>query len=73
MELDDRYYYQMKQRIGVTYQGLKRLKVNPRCKRFIRAMRNYHYEPLTMGRPARASRPKSGARTRREQPLRHRS
>jgi hypothetical protein len=46
MELEDKYYYQMTQRIRQTYQGIKRLKVHPRCKKFIRAMKNYHYEPL---------------------------
>jgi hypothetical protein len=48
MELEDQYYYQMYQRIRQTYQGLKRLKVHPRCKKFIRAMKSYHYEPLPL-------------------------
>jgi hypothetical protein len=47
VELDDRFYYNMKARIDITYQGLKRVRVHPRCKKFIKAMRNYHYEPLS--------------------------
>jgi hypothetical protein len=47
VELEDKFYYNMKARIDITYQGLKRLKIHPRCKRFIKAMRNYHYEPLS--------------------------
>jgi hypothetical protein len=47
VELEDKFYYNMKARIDITYQGLKRLKVHPRCKKFIKAMRSYHYEPLS--------------------------
>lgn len=58
MELEDKFYYDMESRIRETYQALKRVKVHPRCKKFIKAMRNYRYEPLTMQQTAAGITPK---------------
>jgi hypothetical protein len=58
MELEDKFYYDMESRIRETYQALKRVKVNPRCKKFIRAMKNYRYESLTLVQTSQGITPK---------------
>jgi hypothetical protein len=46
MMLNDTFYQDMSERVKITRRGLDRVRVNPRCKQFIKALRNAHYQKI---------------------------